>query len=135
METYTLRKLSALFDSTAVSEIQKTLTDNGIKLGDTDSTLQQIAERNKVKPVSIYNIIASNYKKAEDHAQGGGGSGQGFGRLTVESIARNNGIDMKIIIGRLSEMGIDADGQTTLRSIAEKMGKTPKEAYDILISK
>jgi len=42
---------------------------------------------------------------------------------------------MKIIIGRLSEMGIEADGQTTLRSIAEKMGKTPKEAYDILISK
>jgi len=138
MEVYTLRQLSVLFDSAAVSEIQKTLTDNGIKLGDTDSTLQQIAERNKTKPVSIYNIIASKYKKAEDHAQeggGGGGSGQGFGRTTVESIARNNGTDMKIIIGRLSEMGIEADGQTTLRSIAEKMGKTPKEAYDILISK
>ncbi len=135
MEAYTLSQLSVLFDSVVVSDIQETLTNNGIKLGDTDSTLQQIAERNKTKPVSIYNILASKYKKAEDHAQGGGGSGQGFGKTTVESIARNNGTDMKIIIGRLSEMGIEADGQTTLRSIAEKMGKTPKEAYDILISK
>lgn len=135
METYTLGQLSFIFDTVPVAGLKNTLLENGVKIGESDTTLRQIAERNKTKPVSIYNILASKYKKAEDHAQGGGGSGQGFGRATVESIARNNGTDVKIIIGKLSEMGIEADGQTTLRSIAEKMGKTPKEAYDILIAR
>jgi hypothetical protein len=134
MEDYTLNQLSVMFDSTAVHEIQKTLIDSGIKIRDNDSTLKQIADGNKTKPVSIYNVLASKYKKAEDHVQGGGGQGQGLGRTTVESIARNKGTDMKVIIGRLKEMGIEADRQTTLRSIAEKMGITPGEAYEILNS-
>ncbi len=134
MENYTLKQVSGLFDSAAVQDIQRTLTVSGIKISDNDSTLKQIADRNKTKPVSIYNILTSKYKKAEDHTQGSGGQGQGFGRTTVETIARNKGTDGKEIIGRLREMGIEADGQTTLRSIAEKMGITPGEAYEILSS-
>lgn len=134
MENYSLEQVSGLFDSAAVSDLQRTLTDNGIKIRDNDSTLKQIADRNNTKPVSIYNILASEYKKKEDRVQEGGGQGQGFGRTTVESIARNKGTDMNIIIAKLREMGIEADGKTTLRSIAEKMGMTPGEAYAILNS-
>lgn len=135
MEDYTMRQLSVMFDSAAVHEIQKTLTDGGIKLSENDSTLKQIADGNKTKPVTVYNILASKYRKAEDHAQGGGGQGQGFGRTTLESIAASSGTGLSTIIGRLRELGIEADGQTTLRSISEKMGKTPKETYDILTAK
>lgn len=132
MEDYTLNQVSGLFDSVAMPDIKRTLTDSGIKIWDNDSTLKQIADRNKTKPVSVYNILASKYKKEEDHSQVGGG--QGFGRTTVESIAGNKGTDIEAIIGRLREMGIEAEGQTTLRSIAEKMGLTPSEAYKIINS-
>jgi hypothetical protein len=131
MEIYTLEKLAFEFDSIAASELVKTLNENNIKVTGADKTLKEIAGDNKTTPSSVYNILSSKYKKHTGPAAGE--IPQGIGRFTVGSAAASSGKDPRLLIQRLKAKGIEADEATLLRTIAEKMGITPKEVYSFLV--
>jgi hypothetical protein len=133
MEIYTLDKLSAEFDSIAPAELLKTLNDNNIKVSATGMTLKEIANENKTTPSAIYEILSSKFKKTSKPNTGE--VPQGLGKFTVKSTAQSSGKDMETLIRILKSRGIDANGETSLRSIAEKLGMTPRDVYLILTEK
>jgi len=132
METYTLGQLSLLFDSIPVVGMKNTLLENGIKIGESDTTLKQIAEKNNTTPASIYDILSSRFSKSSDHVQGQGSSGQGYGKYSLKMVSERTGKDLDEIIGLLKARGIDVVPESTLRVIADQLGMTPLEVYNLL---
>ena len=57
---------------------------------------------------------------------------QGIGRLTLKAAAQRTGKDLGTLINTLKKKGIEADGETSLRTIADKLGVTPGDVYNIL---
>jgi hypothetical protein len=132
METYTLEQLTFIFDTVPVANLKNTLLENGIKVGESDTTLRQIAEKNNRTPASVYDILTARFSKSSDHVQGQGSSGQGFGKYSLKMVAERSGKDLDDIIGILKARGIDAIPESTLRGIADQMGMTPLEVYNLV---
>jgi hypothetical protein len=130
MEIYTIDQLSALFDSVPSVELLKTLNDSGIVAINTELTIRQIADDNHTTPSAIYDILASKYKKQEKSPSVE--TPQGIGRYTVKMTAERAGKDVSDLIRILKENGIEADGNTSLRSIAEQLGMNPRDLYSLL---
>jgi hypothetical protein len=133
MELYTIEKLAIDFDSIAPSELIKSLSENNIKVIGIDQTLKEIAAENKVTPSAIYDLLSSKYKKHNGPVAGE--VPQGIGKFTVGSTAVSSGKDLQVLIKILKDRGIEADEKTSLRSIADKLGTTPREVYNFLIVK
>ncbi len=133
MEIYTIEKLAFDLDSTAPEEVVKTLNENNIKVTGIKQTLKEIAADNKTTPSAIYNILAAKYKKQSVPATGE--IPQGIGKYTVGSAAKNAGKELSVMIQILKEKGIEADAETTLRTIADKLGVTPRDVYTMLTAK
>jgi len=133
METYTLTQLSVILDSIAPSELLKTLQENNIKAEGVDKTLKDLATDNNTTPSAIYNILSAKYKKHSGAVSGE--VPQGFGKYTVKSAADKSGIELPVLIDKLKNKGIEADGETSLRTIADKLGVSPKDVYDMLVQK
>ncbi len=133
MEIYTVAQLSPLIDSIAPSELLKTLSENGIKVTLETETLKEIANNNNTTPSAIYTILTSKYKK---HAGPVAGEvPQGIGKYTINTTATNSGIEVTVLLQKLKEKGIEAVGETSLRTIADKLGVTPRDVYTMLTSK
>jgi hypothetical protein len=130
MEIYTLAKLASELDSIPQSELLKALTDNNIKVSGIGITLKQLAADNNTTPAAIYEIISSKFKKHPGPVAGG--IPQGIGKYTVGSTAKSTGKDLSVLIEILKKKGIEAGEDTTLRTIADKLGVTPKDVYIML---
>lgn len=135
MENYTLEQVAKMLDTIPVTDLRMTLERNDIRLKEKDTTLRQIAERNATTPAKVYNILATQYNKNVVNTESGTGSGQGFGRYTLETIARNSGKDVSELIALLKEKGIDAKPETNLRDIASQLQAPPREVYEMLAGK
>ncbi len=133
METYTLVQISPLIDSIAPSELLKTLQENNIRISSPEETLKAIATENNTTPSAIYDILRLKYNSQPLPAQNE--APQGVGKFTVNSTATSSGVDVNILLQKLKEKGIEADGETTLRVIADKLGITPRDVYTMLTSK
>jgi len=133
MELYTIEKLAIDLDSIAPTELIKALSENNIKVTGIDQTLKEIAAENKVTPSSLYELLSSKYKKHIGPVAGE--VPQGIGKFTVGSTAKSSGKDLQVLIKILKDRGIEADEKTSLRSIADKLGLTPREVYNFLIEK
>ena len=133
METYTLAQLSPLIDSIAPSELLKTLQENSIKVMSADETLKVIANNNNTTPSAIYSILTTKYKKHSGPVAGE--VPQGIGKYTVNSTAASSGIEVNVLIQKLKEKGVEAKGETSLRTIADKLGVTPRDVYTLLTSR
>jgi len=133
METYTVSELSAVLDSIAPEELLKTLKDNNIETEGVDQTLKDIATENNTTPSEIYNILSEKYNKQPKASASE--APQGIGKYTVRSAAASSGIELSVLLETLKEKGIEADGETSLRTIADKLGISPREVYDLLSKK
>jgi len=129
MEEYTLEKLSGDFSITP-EELIKMLTENNIKVGGKEQTLKVVAAENKTIPSKIYELITSKYKKSQQALEQEVPAG--IGKFTVKSTAESTGKELTAIIAILKEKGIEATGETSLREIAEKLGVTPRDVYNML---
>lgn len=133
MEIYTLKKLAIDLDSIAPIELIKTLNENNMKVKGTEQTLKEIAADNKTTPSAIYEILSSKYKKHSGPAVGE--VPQGIGKYTVGSTANASGKEPSLLILILKEKGVEANGETTLRSIADELGVSPRDVYTMLTEK
>jgi hypothetical protein len=130
MEIYTLEKLSYDLDSISPADLLKTLRENNISVTGTKETLKEIANENKTIPSAIYEILSSKYKKPVK--QNPDGVPQGIGKYTLKSAAVSAGKEVESLIGILKSKGIDANGETSLRTIADQLGMTPRDVYTML---
>jgi hypothetical protein len=133
MEIYTLEKLALELDSIAPSELVRILNENNIMVTGTDKTLKEIANENKTTPAKIYEVISLKYRKPSGPSAGE--VPQGIGKFTVGSTAKSAGKDPLLLIKILKDKGIEADESTSLRTIADKLGVTPRDVYNLLIEK
>jgi hypothetical protein len=133
MEIYTVEKLAIDFDSIAPTEIIKTLNEKNIKVTGIKQTLKEIANDNKTTPSVIYGILTAKYKKHSGPVSGE--VPQGIGKYTVGSAAKTSGKELSAMIQMLKKKGIEADAETSLRTIADKLGVTPRDVYSMLTEK
>jgi hypothetical protein len=133
MEIYTLEKLAAELDSIPAADMLRVLTDNNIVVTGIDRTLKDIAADNKTTPAAIYAIITSKYKKLTGPKEGE--VPQGIGKYTVATAAKSLGKEVPVLIGILKNNGIEAEAETTLKTIADKLGVTPRDVYKMLSEK
>jgi len=133
METYNLEQISPLIDSIAPAELIKTLQENNIRVSSSEETLKDIATENNTTPSAIYDILRLKYNTQPLPAQNE--VPQGVGKFTVNSTATSSGIDVTILLQKIKEKGIEADGETSLRTIADKLGVTPRDVYTMLTEK
>lgn len=132
MELYTIEKLAFEFDSIAPEKLIQTLVENNIKASGTKQTLKEIASENKKTPAEIYDLLSAKYNKHPGPVAGE--APQGIGKYTVRSAAANAGKETEQLIQLLRVKGVEANGETTLRTIAAQLGITPKEVFDMLTS-
>jgi hypothetical protein len=133
MEIYTLEKLAVEFDNISPSELLKTLNENNIKVSGINQTLKEIAEENKITPSAVYEILSSKYKGQSVSATNE--IPEGIGKFTVESTAAHTGKDVITLIQLLKTKGIEAGAETTLKTIADQLGVTPREVFKMLSDK
>jgi hypothetical protein len=133
METYTLDNLSPMFDSIPAGDLLITLRENGIKAESSDNTLKDIAVENDKTPSEIYNILAARYKSKP--APVSGEVPQGIGKYTVKTAALNSGKEVSELLRILNAKGIEANAETSLRSVADQLGVTPRDVYNMLVQK
>lgn len=130
MEIYTIDQLSALLDSIPTAEILRILKENNIKAEGSESTLKEIATDNNTTPSEIYNILSSSTQKEIKPIPGA--APQGVGKYTLKMTSESSGKELGSIILLLKEKGIDANGETTMRTIAEQLGMSPHDVYAML---
>jgi hypothetical protein len=133
MEIYTIEKLAIDLDSISPIKLIETLKENNIKVTGINQTLKDVAAENKLTPSAVYELLSAKYKKHSGPAAGE--VPQGIGKFTVGSTATSSGKDPQVLIKMLKDKGIEADETTTLRSVADKMGLTPRDVYNFLVVK
>jgi hypothetical protein len=133
MEEYSLVKLSEGFENSTPEGLMKILTDNNIKVPGVDATLKVIAADNDRTPSELYNMITSGLEK--NYKPAAGEVPAGTGKMTLVSVSQSTGIPVGVLADILKEKGIEAGAETTLRSVAEELGITPKDVYLLLTTK
>ncbi len=130
MEIYTIEQLAGMLDSIPPPEIIRILRENNLKVENTDETLKDIAGNNNTTPSVIYDILTTNSNRQIKPLEGS--APQGVGKYTVKLTAERTGKDLNILIMILKEKGVEANGETTLRAIADKIGISPHDVYEFL---
>lgn len=133
MEENTLSDIAANFNGISVDEIVKTLSDSSIIVSDSQLKLKTIAAENKVTPSRIYNILTSRYKN--EQVTDITAAPSGVGKMTVVQVAQRLGKKPEDLIKILKENGIDANEETTMRTIADQMSISPHDLYSLLAGK
>jgi len=127
MEEYNLMKLSEQFPGVQVEEMLKTLNDSNIIVTNKENTLKAIASDNDVTPSRIYQILTSRYQKQQ--VRNTGEAPSGVGRMTIKAVAEYTGKDPDELLKILRENGVDATGETTMKTVADQLGISPHDVY------
>jgi hypothetical protein len=130
MEIYTLEQLSPLLDSVPPERLLKTLKDNNIKVTATDISLKDIAADNNTTPSSLYDLLKDRHSGGESLNKPE--VPQGAGRYTVLMAAKSSGKEVSELLEKLKTKGVDVNQETSMKTIADQLGITPREVYLML---
>lgn len=130
MEDFTLIRLVGIFQEISPEELLSTLRDSSISVTGTDLTLKKIAADNNVTPSRLYEILNRRYSKNERINKSEVPSG--VGKMTLNMIALRLEKDPSELIKTVMENGIEANGETTMRTIANQIGISPHDLYILL---
>jgi hypothetical protein len=130
LEIYTLEQLSPMLDSIPAQKLMKTLKENNIKVASTNVSLKEIAAENSTTPSEIYNILKT-LNPAGSHTNNAQVP-QGAGRYTVKMAAESSGKEVSNLLALLKAKGVEATEETSMKTIADKLGITPRDAYLML---
>ncbi|MBW2028050.1 MAG: DUF4405 domain-containing protein [Deltaproteobacteria bacterium] len=112
-----------------LEKVLEGLQSKGYKVRDSEMTIHEVSEDNKVSPSQLYEAMkASGVKPKEGETLG---SGLGMGTKTLEVLCSETGIPLDEALGRLRSKGIKAGPGDRLKDIAGKAGKTPMDVYNI----
>ncbi len=130
-ETLTIKELSAKYVQMSADSILLLVNQKGLKADSVGQTILEISELNNLTPAKLYSIIIPNSSdgsiKTENKSQF-----QGFGRKTMDEVAKEFGKDVNTLIGILKKNGIDANPTDKLKDLAESAGKTPLEIMELI---
>lgn len=142
-ELLTLKELAREAQIETSKAIER-LHASGVTVLTEETVVNEIAKKNKRSPREIYEIIQGNsLSESRQHGSmgrglwggggSGGGGGGGAGSLTLEQYCAQQGIPPNNALEMLSNQGIKASGEQTLRQIATDNGYArPRQIMDIL---
>ena len=130
MEIFTLEQLSPMLDSVPPQRLMKTLQENDIKVTSTDISLKEIASENKTTPSELYIILKTKHPEGSHTVNPG--VPQGAGRYTVKMAAETSGRQVSDLIAKLKSKGVEATEETSMKTVADKLGITPRDVYVML---
>jgi len=140
-EAETLETL-ALRSNIDLEAALKGLAEQGLTI-DPTKTIQYLASQNGRTPAEFFELLAPYARTpqggksaalgiGEGAAKPGVQQGGGWGRRTVADIAREAGLEVKAALEKLKAAGIEAKGDSTLRDLSGKSGRTPTEIATII---
>jgi hypothetical protein len=102
----------------------------GISVDDPASqTLEDLARARGLSPNELFAAIS------RERESGAAGHGMGTGRLTIQELCEQRGIDPARALEVLREEGYSADAAMTLKSLAEQKGVTPWEIRELIVKR
>ena len=114
----------AKFLGLAPAEALNALRAEGIEVYSPKERLKEIAVKNKTTPARIYRILSKDRKS---HI-----FSPGIGRLTLRQVCLILGVSTAECLERLRRCGVSACADDTLKAVAGRCGKTPREVLGIL---
>jgi hypothetical protein len=102
----------------------------GITWKDGSETIAEIAARNGLTPQQVYLAMAAAVPSPEDREPGlPPEPPRGMGRRSIAEICESHGVEATDFLRALGEMGHEASGEDTLKSVAESAGVSPHDLY------
>jgi hypothetical protein len=102
------------------------LEKSGLKVGSVKETLAEIAEANGMAAEKVYEMLAPAEKKRSTLSE------KGFGQKTLKQIADEAGVSPTSLQLALNQKGIEAETDTSLKTIAEENGIQMRELRQLL---
>ncbi|HOF20712.1 MAG TPA: DUF4405 domain-containing protein [Bacteroidales bacterium] len=130
MEEFTLLRLATVFAGVSSDDLLITLRDSGIVVRGQNARLKHIAADNGVTPARLYEILTRRYPGDEESHKYEVPSG--IGKMTINMVASRLGKDPSVLTGILRDMGVSANGESTLRTVAVQLGISPHDLYSLL---
>lgn len=116
-------------------EASKILSSNNI-IFKADETLISISKNNDISPSAIYKLISKNTntaKKTIKDSSQNDGVPSNLGRKTLQELSDMKKIDLDKAILILKSKGLsDINPDSKIKSIAEELGVTPLDLYELL---
>jgi hypothetical protein len=127
-ELLTVAKLSETVKIPAEKALAN-LEKQGVKVSQATTTVQQIADANKLTPQEVYQKIQSEDAKPKVSVAEGGG----WGRMNVQQVCERFSVPVDAGVARLQAAGIEATASTAIRELATARGKTPIDIAKIIV--
>jgi hypothetical protein len=140
-ELLSLTELSEQLRDLSLETILTNLKSRGIEVKSADVVLGDLAEVHNMTPAQLYDIALGQAgyggdpqggpgRRGERHGEGG--SGRGFGQMTLSSYCSQTGLDVNETVKKLQNAGFKASSDMTIRSIADTTGVHPSEIRALL---
>jgi hypothetical protein len=103
------------------------LRASGFEVDDPSVKLSVLAEKHGKTPSQVF---AALREKGQGTPEASGGPG--YGRMTLEQVCRDLGIEVEEAVAALRQSGIDAAPTDIMRSLADTAGKTPHDLLEMI---
>ena len=132
-ELMSLNELAKQVQGVDLETMLGNLKSEGIEVESADIALGKLAEAYNTTPVRLYNIALGQSDPGGGYGgHEGGGSGRGFGKMTLKQYCEQTGLDTNTAIKKLQDAGIKAGTDMTIRGIADSAGRHPSEIRAII---
>jgi hypothetical protein len=141
-ELLSLTELAGQVPDVDLETMLSNLKTQGIEVESADVILGDLAEAHNMTPAKLYQIAlgpaATGIGGQGRHGQAGsdsghsGGSGQGFGRMTLKQYCEQMDLDLNAAEKKLKAAGFTVGADLTIRDIADSTGIHPSEIRTII---
>ncbi len=141
-ELFSLTELAGKASDVDLDTMLSNLKTRGIEVESPDVVLGELAEAYNMTPARLYYIAlgqttsdkggGGRYGQAGADGAHGGGSGRGFGRMTLKQYCEQLDLDLNSAVKNLKEAGFSVGTDMTIRDISDSTGAHPSEIHTII---
>jgi hypothetical protein len=139
-ELLTFNELAEQVPDVALETMLENVREHGIEVESPDVVIGELAEARGLTPARLYDIAlgqGGGSGQCADEQEGGGGqhrggSGRGFGQMTLRQYCEQAGLDVDTAVGKLKKEGFQAQAEMTIRQIADSVGAHPSEIRGVI---
>lgn len=113
-------------------QILEILESKGYKVKDLQQTLGDIAKENNTSPDKLYEEVKAGGAKPDVSTSI---EGSGLGKKSLEKICAERGLSLDQVLERLRKKGVEPSPDDRLKDVANKLGVTPMEVFNIIEGK
>lgn len=115
----------------------KILEEKGFTGVEPNVQLEKLALLNNTTPAQIYSLINTESNEISEKKEEKSGikkpqKGSGLGQMSIEQVAQKYSLNLDKALRNLEAKGINASKDDRLKSLAEQIGTTPMDLFDIL---